>query len=211
MQTTLDIEPHSSGEKSEAAKAAKANIIELAEENLVSLGTLRAELKTEFKSYSDTMQHIIKTEMENFCKGIRDEISALRETTKADIETIREQLTEKVEKLFSLQAETADTQRGMEQSLNDTSDRLTALESTCQKLTADQKKLQEKCADLENRSRRQNIKILNIPEGAELNKPTDFVARFLPKVLGEENFDGPITVDRAHRSLAPKPRNGERP
>lgn len=150
-QTTLDVEPHASGEKSEAAKASTT---ELAEESLVSLGTLRAELRTEFKSYSDTMQLVIKTEMESFSKGIRDEISALRETTKADIKTIREELTEKVERLFSLQAEAADTQMGIEQSLNDTSDRLTALENTCQKLTADQKKLQEKCTDLENRSRR---------------------------------------------------------
>lgn len=92
---------------------------------------------------------------------------------------------------------------GMEQSLNDTSDRLTALENTYQKLTTDHKKLQEKCTDLENRSRRQNIKILNISEGMELNKPTDFVAKFLPKVLGEENFGNPIIADRAHRSLAP--------
>lgn len=64
------------------------------------------------------MQPVIKTEMESFFKGIRDEISALRETTKADIKTTREEFTEKVERLFSLQAEAADTQMGKEQSLN---------------------------------------------------------------------------------------------
>uniref|UniRef100_A0A8C1MXB6 L1 transposable element RRM domain-containing protein n=1 Tax=Cyprinus carpio TaxID=7962 RepID=A0A8C1MXB6_CYPCA len=172
---------------------------------------LRAELRSEFNSYRDTMRSFLKTEIEGLGKEIRDEISSLRETTKADMKTIRDELTEKVERLFSMQAEPANIQTGMEQSLSDTSDRLMALENSCQSLAADHKKLQEKCIDLENRSRRQNIRILNIPEGSENNTPTAFVAKFLSKVLGEENFDGPILIDRAHRSLAPKPRKGERP
>uniref|UniRef100_A0AAV2LE10 Uncharacterized protein n=1 Tax=Knipowitschia caucasica TaxID=637954 RepID=A0AAV2LE10_KNICA len=148
---------------------------------------------------------------EGLTKEIRDEISSLRETTKADIKTVHDKLMGKVESLFSMQKEAAVTQSDMEQSLSDTSDRLTALENSYQTLAADQKKLEEKCIDLENRSRRQNIRILNIPERAENNMPTIFIATFLSKVLGEENFDGPILVDCAHRSLAPKPRSGERP
>lgn len=155
------------------------------------------------------MRSFLKTEIESLGKEICDEISSLLETTKADMKTIRDELTEKVERLFSMQAEAANIQTGMEQSLSDTTDRLTALENSCQFLAADQ--LQEKCIDLENRSRRQNIRILNIPEGSENNTPTAFMAKFLSKVLGEENFDGPILVDRAHGSLAPKPRNGEWP
>lgn len=191
-------------------EATKANS-GLADDSPISLATLRSELRTEFKSYRDSMQSVIKTEMESFCRGIRDDISSLRETTKADIKTIRDELTEKVENLFTRQAETADTQAGMEQSLNDTCDRLTTLEKSYQSLAAEHKKLQDKCTDLENRSRRQNIRLIGIPEGAEANKPTDFVAKFLIEVLGDENFDGPILIDRAHRSLAPKPRAGERP
>lgn len=30
-------------------------------------------------------------------------------------------------------------------------------------------------------------------------------------MLGEENFDTPLVIDQAHRSLAPEPQNGERP
>lgn len=206
-QTTLEVEPHVSGD---AAKA-NASTSGSTEESPISLGILRAELRTEFKTYRDTMKTVIKAEMEGFCREIRDDISSLRETTKADIKNIRDELTEKVERLFTMQADSANTQMGMEQSLNDATDRLTALEKAHQSLTADHKKLQEKCIDLENRSRRQNIRIIGIPETAENNKPTDFVAKFLSKILGEDNFDGPILVDRAHRSLAPRPRIGERP
>lgn len=205
-QTTLEVEAQ--GEKCEAIKASSPG---LTEESPISLATLRAELRTEFKSYRDSMQNVIKTEMESLCKGIRDDISSLRETTKADIKTIRDELTEKVDNLFTLQTEAAETQKSMEQSLSDNCDRVTSLENSYQTLAAEHKKLQEKCIDLENRSRRQNIRIIGIPEGIEANKPTEFLSKFLTKVLGEENFDGPILIDRAHRSLAPKPRAGERP
>uniref|UniRef100_A0A9J7ZHS7 L1 transposable element RRM domain-containing protein n=1 Tax=Cyprinus carpio carpio TaxID=630221 RepID=A0A9J7ZHS7_CYPCA len=194
-QTTLEVESHAAtAEKSEGAKTSGA--AGLTEESPISLGSLRS---------------FLKTEIEGLGKEICDEISSLWETTKADMKTICDELTEKVERLFSMQAEAANIQMGMEQSLSDTSDRLMALENSCQSLAADHKKLQEKCIDLENRGRRQNIRILNIPEGSENNTPTAFVAKFLSKVLGEENFDGPILIDRAHRSLAPKPRKGERP
>ncbi|KAL6489235.1 hypothetical protein MHYP_G00029760 [Metynnis hypsauchen] len=53
--------------------------------------------------------------------------------------------------------------------------------------------------------------IIGIPEGAEGTSPTDFVAELLPKLLGEENFNLPLVVDRAHRSLYPRPAEGARP
>ena len=47
------------------------------------------------------------------------------------------------------------------------------------------------------------ILIIGIKEKAENGRPTEFVAKLLPKLLGEENFDRPVNVDRAHRSAAP--------
>uniref|UniRef100_A0A3B3US68 L1 transposable element RRM domain-containing protein n=1 Tax=Poecilia latipinna TaxID=48699 RepID=A0A3B3US68_9TELE len=44
---------------------------------------------------------------------------------------------------------------------------------------------------------RQNIRIVGIQEKAENDRPTDFVC----KLLREDNFDRPMEVDRAHRSL----------
>lgn len=72
-------------------------------------------------------------------------------------------------------------------------------DSLASQLTQQQAKLD----DLEARSRRQNIRIIGIKEKAEDGRQTEFVTMLLPKLLGEEHFDRPVEVDRAHRSLAP--------
>lgn len=89
--------------------------------------------------------------------------------------------------------------------------RIDSLESAVKKMEGVNTALQLKIEDLESRSRRNNIRIIGIPEGAEGTRPTDFVAELLPKLLGEENFNLPLVVDRAHRSLRPRPAEGARP
>lgn len=49
---------------------------------------------------------------------------------------------------------------------------ISALESFCSALKMDNKCMKEKLEDLESRSRRQNIRIVRIPEGAEKGRPT---------------------------------------
>jgi len=81
--------------------------------------------------------------------------------------------------------------------------RIESLEKLCAHLESECEKLKEKSCDLESRSRRQNVRIIGIKEGAENGKPTEFVTNLLAQVLGEENFDRPIQIDRAHRSPQP--------
>ncbi|KAI4889417.1 hypothetical protein NFI96_008496, partial [Prochilodus magdalenae] len=88
--------------------------------------------------------------------------------------------------------------------------RIDSLESALKKMEGVNTALQQKIEDLEGRSRRNNIRIIGVPEGAEGTRPTDFVAELLPKLLGEENFNLPLVVDRAHRSLQPRPADGAR-
>lgn len=98
-----------STEKSDGTKASGA--AGLTQEGPISLASLRAELRSEFSSYGDTMRSFLKTEIESMGKEIRGKISSLGVTTKAAMKTIRDELTGKVERLFSMQAETANTQR----------------------------------------------------------------------------------------------------
>lgn len=205
-QKTIPDSHISAGERSGAMKA-NANA-ELAEdETPISVATLRAE----FQAYGDTIMNGIKTQIENMQKGIHSDISSLRMETKADIKALHDELSVKVEMLFNMHTEMSNTHKVMENSLSDASDRLITLEKRYDSLIKEHKKLQDKCTDLESRSRRQNLRIIGIAEGAENNNPTHFVTKFLVEVLGKENFGSPIVIDRAHRSLAPKPRNGERP
>lgn len=52
---------------------------------------------------------------------------------------------------------------------------------------------------------------MGIREGAEGGNIIRFLTEFIPDVLGAENFDSPVIIDRAHRTLAPRPAVGERP
>lgn len=92
---------------------------------------------------------------------------------------------------------------GIEQASNAHEQRIEALELLCSKLTTESSQMYAKLDDLESRSRRQNIRIVGIKEKEEQGQPTRFVEMLLPKLFGEEHFQSPIQVDRAHRSLKP--------
>lgn len=56
--------------------------------------------------------------------------------------------------------------------------------------------------DLENRGRRNNIRIVGLTEGVEGDNPTQFFESWLPKILNIQTKTGRIKLERAHRSLA---------
>lgn len=88
--------------------------------------------------------------------------------------------------------------------------RLTQLKQHCLQLEENYKLLQHKIIDLEACSRRQNIKVVGLPERSEGINPVDFFANFLRDLLGPAHFPTPIEVDRAHR-LGQPPDAGARP
>ena len=75
-------------------------------------------------------------------------------------------------------------------------------------MKAEIKLLADKCEDLEGRARRNNIRLVGVPEGAEGVRPTEFSAKLLMDSLGLA--DSPL-LDRAHRTLRPKPGDGKPP
>lgn len=86
-----------------------------------------------------------------------------------------------------------------------------ALEAKCEDLTRYANQLQTKVLDFEAHSHRHNINIIGIKEDSEEGRPTDFISRLIPELLGKQHFSHPVKVDRAHRSLQPKPAVGGRP
>lgn len=99
----------------------------------------------------------------------------------------------------------------MGDSLTDVDARVITLEKLCSDLAKDNIKMKTKLEDLENRSRRNNIRVIGIPERDEGPRPTAFVEALLLEVFGEESFAKPPVVDRAHRSLAPPPKQNQPP
>ncbi|KAK7882765.1 hypothetical protein WMY93_028939 [Mugilogobius chulae] len=54
--------------------------------------------------------------------------------------------------------------------------RIKVMETSLEELRQQNKTLRSKLSDLEGRSRRNNLKIVGIPEGEEKGRPTDFVS-----------------------------------
>lgn len=117
-------------------------------------------------------------------------------------------------RLEAMQAAVADHgQRidSLETSAESDDKRLSALETRCAALADSNNKLLLKMTDLESRSRRNNIRIIGLPESIEGSKPTSFFSDLLVELLGVETLKSPPELDRAHRSLAAKPPPGSRP
>lgn len=88
----------------------------------------------------------------------------------------------------------------LERHLSEYSDRIVELEECTKTLRADNVRLLAKTEDLENRSRRSNMRIIGIPEKLEGGDPVAFMSAFFAEVLGADYFpDGAPIIDRAHR------------
>ncbi len=59
--------------------------------------------------------------------------------------------------------------------------------------------LTRKLDDLENRSRRSNLRLVNLPEKVENPDAVAFLEKWLPVALGPETFPTPPIIERAHR------------
>lgn len=89
----------------------------------------------------------------------------------------------------------------VESTAGDNFERLTVAESTITELKNQNKLLLDRLDDLENRSRRANLRILNIPEGSEEGKdPLKFIGDALMQMMGPDVFTAPPELERAHRT-----------
>ncbi|KAI4895056.1 hypothetical protein NFI96_004993, partial [Prochilodus magdalenae] len=77
--------------------------------------------------------------------------------------------------------------------------RLERLEQECRSLKHTNVSLLEKLDDLENRSRRCNLRIVGIPEGLELNDPIGFTTELFKELFGPNLFQSQPIIERAHR------------
>ena len=99
----------------------------------------------------------------------------------------------------------------LETSAESDDQRILALEAKVVTLADSNSKLLAKTLDLESRSRRNNIRIIGLPESIEGPTPTMFFSKLLVELFGEEILESPPELDRAHRALTAKPQPGSRP
>lgn len=83
--------------------------------------------------------------------------------------------------------------------ISDAEDATTQLTSKVTLLETKVRGLTEKNEDLENRSRRSNLRLIGLPEKMEGKDAEAFLEKWLPDVLGDETFPSPVKIERAHR------------
>lgn len=81
-----------------------------------------------------------------------------------------------------------------------TEDDIRDTRSTVSRLEKDVSYLKDKVQDLENRSKRSNIRIVNLPEESEGGNLVSFLERIIPEILGAKIFLSPPIIERAHRT-----------
>lgn len=82
------------------------------------------------------------------------------------------------------QTEMLEKVESIEKQVLEQDNRISCLEKAFSSLKDENNTLKLKVDDLEGRSRRNNIKIIGIPEQEEAGKPTEFVEALIPKLLG---------------------------
>lgn len=134
-----------------------------------------------------------------------------REALAAEFKTTFSQLDSKLDQTRLAVEEHGQRVSSLELAVEDLHQRVIDLEETCSTLRESNAHLKAKVIDLESRSRRQNIRILGLPESIERGHPAEFFSKLLCQIFGDATLPTPPEIDRAHRSLAPKPDPGQRP
>lgn len=151
---------------------------------------------------------LLQTMMGSLKTDIFDKIDSLSTSLRSEMTSIRDELKKSIENVQQKLGEHGKNITELEHSTSDHSDRIGILEKSVGSLVKRVTELDNKCEDLESRMRRNNIRLLGIPEGVEGPRPTEFIAGLLQDVLGLE--DKPL-LDRAHRTLRERPGEGKPP
>ncbi|KAK1903568.1 LINE-1 retrotransposable element ORF1 protein [Dissostichus eleginoides] len=99
-----------------------------------------------------------------------------------------------------------------EERIGKTEDDLNSMQSAIKKLQDKCATLEMKVEDQENRGRRNNLRLIGLPENAEGQDVCAFLEQWLPRALGTDTFSTLPVIERAHRigrliaGQDPKPR-----
>ncbi|KAF4086719.1 hypothetical protein AMELA_G00087560, partial [Ameiurus melas] len=180
------------------ASASPSGGSDLAAFKLELLALLRKDIADFRKEFREHQKH-----QENLQKTLSDALSTIQH----DLQAMKtQQASDKVATDATI-ATLKGTVGEMGHTLSGCTDDIVHMKTTIESLTATVTQLENKCEDLESRSRRNNVRIVGVPEGPD-TCTTAAVAALLKEAFGLEKE--PV-LDWSHRTLQPKPKSGERP
>ncbi|RXN04071.1 LINE-1 type transposase domain-containing 1 [Labeo rohita] len=120
--------------------------------------------------------------------NLKSDFSSKLDGILSAIETVRKDVNECAKRVGEAEAR-----------ISATEDSITTLEAKVRTLENNNKDLEDKVLDLEARSRRSNLRLVNLPEGAEGEDACVFLENWLPEVLNLAPLRTALTLERAHR------------
>ncbi|KAK7895564.1 hypothetical protein WMY93_020889 [Mugilogobius chulae] len=116
-------------------------------------------------------------------QSIKDDFVPRFEQMLAEIKGVRSDI-----KLISTRVSQA------EERISTNEDEIVAMKAANQGMKSEMEALTRKLDDLDNQNRRSNVRLLGLPEKAEGNDLCMFLTKWIPEVLGAENFGGPLPL-----------------
>lgn len=180
-----------------------------------------AEIQHETLEKDDNISNESEQEaMEAIHASIIAEIQASRAEVKKDftenmdllrkeLRDFRQEMDQKLNKVVADIKEITDRVAETEQRIADTEEMNMETSEALTHVLQLQEKVQAQLTDLEARSRRNNLHIHGVPEGAEGDNPQDFIEKFIQTQLSLPN--NTLNIQRCHWSLGVKPPPGANP
>ncbi|XP_076868222.1 uncharacterized protein LOC143519059 isoform X2 [Brachyhypopomus gauderio] len=139
-------------------------------------------------------------------KELRSDLKGDNDQLRKSMDSIRREMSNKLDSL-------TEEVQGLKEQMGEMETRLTQVEDWATEVsgvlaTAMQREenMQRKLTDLESRSRRNNIRIFGVPEGEEGSSVTHFASELIKREFPAA-AELELKIQRAHRSLAPRPRS----
>lgn len=138
-------------------------------------------------------------------KFVDDVVAQLSAKTQA---LVAEQMAEFRSEMVAMRADTSKCMEVMETSENRLGEVDSRLSASVSKLTALCASLEDKVTDMEDRSRRDNIRVHGIPENSDTSNPLTYLSAAIPKWFPKL---GSVEIMRAHRVGAAKADSNGKP
>ena len=179
--------------------------------------------KTTEKSHDDDVYPSLDTSLEaSAMAGLQASISAMhadlramRSDVRKELEEVRKDMADYKKEIHNKMSELAADLQSTVNNAEQTEQRVAQVEEwsadtkeIMASLLEDNERTHEKLLDLEMRSRRQNLRLYNVPEDSEKNDMTGFINNFIKTELA---LDMDLGIQRCYRSLASRPPPGATP
>lgn len=114
------------------------------------------------------------------------------------IKEMDKRVTSKIDGVMSAIKEVKERVKEAEERISGAEDEIVQLRAHTNSLESQVKKLTDKVDDMENRNRRNNLRLVGLPEKEEGNDACGFLEAWIPKTL-ELDSSTPLVIERAHR------------